>query len=180
MNQNKSPWVEQLKKNYVSEKLAKDLKTDVLVIGAGISGVTTSYFILKNSDLNVTLVEAKELASGASGHNAGQMVSYFEKQIYNMVKDFGFELAVDAQKDINSSWYLVEQIFQDTGITTKVNIFTGYAGIQSFDHLLLCLQNIQIYKKAGLIFEKLSISDDCPYLNKIPKKYHNLFSVIFL
>ncbi len=95
-----------------------------------------------------------------------------------MVKEFGFDLAVEAQKDINSSWYLVEQIFQDTGIGTKVNIFTGYAGIQSFEDLILCLQNMYIYKKAGLIFEKLSISNDYPYLSKIPKKYHSLFSVI--
>jgi len=178
MNKNNSPWVEQLKKNYHSKKLTNDIKTNILVIGAGISGITTSYFILKNTNLKVTLVEAKELASGASGHNAGQMVSYFEKQIYNMVKEFGFDLAVEAQKDINSSWYLVEQIFQDTGIGTKVNIFTGYAGIQSFEDLILCLQNMYIYKKAGLIFEKLSISNDCPYLDKIPKKYHSLFSVI--
>ncbi len=178
MTENKSPWVEQLKKNYVSKKLDSDIKTNVLVIGAGISGVTTSYFILKNTNLNVTLVEARELASGASGHNAGQMVSYFEKQLYNMVLEFGFDLAVAAQKDINSTWYLIEQIFQETGISTKVNIFTGYAGIQSFEHLVLCLSNLQIYKKAGLIFEKLSVSDSCPFLDKIPKKYHSLFSVI--
>lgn len=178
MTENKSPWVEQLKKSYVSNKLDSDIKTNVLVIGAGISGVTTSYFILKNTDLNVTLVDARELASGASGHNAGQLVSYFEKQLYNMVLEFGFDLAVAAQKDINSTWYLIDQIFQETGIPTKVNIFTGYAGIQSFNHLILCLQNLQIYKKAGLIFEKLSISDSCPFLDKIPKKYHNLFSII--
>lgn len=178
MFRNNSPWVEQLKNKINIEPLSKNHKTDVLIIGAGISGITSAYYILKNTDLKVTLVEGKSLASGATGHNAGQLVSYFEKQISNLVKEFGFEMATKAQKDINSAWYLLEQIYQETGITTKIAISNGYAGIQSYQDLILHLQNAQIYKKAGLIYEKLSIADDCPYLNEIPQKYHNLFSVI--
>jgi len=178
MFNNKSPWVEQLKNKINIEPLNQNHKTKVLVVGAGISGITTAYYLLKNTDLKVTLVEAKSLASGATGHNAGQLVSYFEKQISNLVKEFGFELAVAAQKDINSAWYLLEQIYQETGLTTKIAISNGYAGIQSYQDLITHLQNAQVYKKAGLIYEKLSIADDCPYLEKIPQKYHSLFSII--
>ena len=178
MFSNNSPWVEQLKNKFNTKPLDKNHKTDVLVIGAGISGITTAYYILKNTNLNVTLVEAKTLASGATGHNAGQLVSYFEKQISNIVKEFGFEMAVSAQKDINSSWFLLEQIYQDTGITTNISISNGYAGIQTYEDLVTFLQNAQVYKKAGLIHEKLSIAEDCSYLEKIPQKFHNLFSII--
>ena len=178
MFSNNSPWVEQLKNKFNTKPLDKNHKTDVLVIGAGISGITTAYYILKNTNLKVTLVEAKKLASGATGHNAGQLVSYFEKQISNLVKEFGFEMAVSAQKDINSSWFLLEQIYQDTGITTDISISNGYAGIQTYEDLVTFLQNAQVYKKANLTHEKLSIADDCPYLEKIPQKFHNLFSII--
>jgi glycine/D-amino acid oxidase-like deaminating enzyme len=178
MFNNKSPWVEQLKNKFNTQPLDKNHKTDILIIGAGISGITTAYYILKNTNLNVTLVEAKTLASGATGHNAGQLVSYFEKQISNIVKEFGFEMAVSAQKDINSSWFLLEQIYQDTGITTNISISNGYAGIQTYEDLVTFLQNAQVYKKAGLIHEKLSIAEDCSYLEKIPQKFHNLFSII--
>jgi glycine/D-amino acid oxidase-like deaminating enzyme len=178
MFSNNSPWVEQLKNKFNTKPLDKNHKTDVLVIGAGISGITTAYYILKNTNLKVTLVEAKTLASGATGHNAGQLVSYFEKQISNLVKEFGFEMAVTAQKDINSSWFLLEHIYQDTGITTNISISNGYAGIQTYEDLVTFLQNAQVYKKANLTHDKLSIADDCPYLEKIPQKYHNLFSII--
>jgi len=178
MEKNLSPWVDQLKNKNKVFKLSESLKTDVLVIGGGISGVLSSYFLLKNTNLKITLIEAKTIASGATGHNAGQLVSYFEKQIVNMVKEFGYELAISAQKDINSTWFLLEEIFQETSINTKISIFTGYAGIQTYEDLLIHLQNTLIYKKGGLIYEKLSISSDSPYLNKIPKKYHNLFSLI--
>jgi glycine/D-amino acid oxidase-like deaminating enzyme len=175
---NTSPWVEQLKNNQRNSSLEKNHKTNILVIGAGISGITTAYYLLTKTNLKVTLVEAKTLASGATGHNAGQLVSYFEKQIVNLVKEFGFEQAIQAQKDINSAWYLLEEIYQNTGLTTKISIFNGYAGIQSYADLVLHLKNAQIYKKAGLIYEKLSIADDCPFLEKIPEKYNSLFSVI--
>jgi glycerol-3-phosphate dehydrogenase len=175
MFSNNSPWVEQLKNKFNIKPLNENHKTDVLVVGAGISGITTAYYILKNTNLKVTLVEAKTLASGATGHNAGQLVSYFEKQISNLVKEFGFEMAVSAQKDINSSWFLLEQIYQDTGITTNISISNGYAGIQTYEDLVTFLQNAQVYKKANLTHEKLSIADDCPYLEKIPQKFHNLF-----
>ena len=178
MFSNNSPWVEQLKNKFNTKPLDKNHKTDVLVIGAGISGITTAYYILKNTNLKVTLVEAKTLASGATGHNAGQLVSYFEKQISNLVKEFGFEMAVTAQKDINSSWFLLEHIYQDTGITTNISISNGYAGIQTYEDLVTFLQNAQVYKKANLTHDKLSIADDCPYLEKIPQKFHNLFSII--
>ncbi len=178
MFSNNSPWVEQLKNKFNTNPLEKNHKTDVLVIGAGISGITTAYYILKNTNLKVTLVEARTLASGATGHNAGQLVSYFEKQISNLAKEFGFEMAVSAQKDINSSWFLLEQIYQDTGITTNISISNGYAGIQTYEDLVTFLQNAQVYKKANLPHEKLSIADDCPYLEKIPQKFHNLFSII--
>lgn len=174
---NKSPWLDQIK-NISSLNLSENESTDVLVIGGGISGVVTAYYLLKNTDLSITLVEAKNIASGATGHNAGQMVSYFERQISDLAKEYGLNLAVNAQRDINASWYLIEEIFYETGIKTKVSFFTGFAGIQDFDELLVHLQNALIYKKAGLIFEKLSIAQDSEFLNKIPEKYHQFFSLI--
>jgi len=173
-----SPWIEQLKNNSKSGIFNKNIKTDVLIVGAGISGVTNAYYILKNTKKNVVLVEAKKLASGATGHNAGQMVSYFERQISSLEKDYGFELAVSAQKDINSAWFLIEEIFKNTEIKTKFNYVAGFVGIQSFEDLIVHLQNAFIYNKADLPFEKLSIAEDSEFLKKIPTIYNNLYSII--
>src|SRR5438128_2724269 len=47
-------------------------ETDVLVIGAGVYGCATAYF-LSRFGVNVMVVEADDIGSGASGANAGNL-----------------------------------------------------------------------------------------------------------
>ena len=76
-----SPWIKQLKLNRAVVSLSDDRQTHVAVVGAGISGVSTAYFILTETAHDVVLIEAGRAAHGATGHNAGQVVSYFEQQV---------------------------------------------------------------------------------------------------
>lgn len=48
------------------EKLSKDAKTDVCVIGSGIAGVSISYELVSRS-VKVIMLEAREVVSGESG-----------------------------------------------------------------------------------------------------------------
>lgn len=50
--------------------------TDIVIIGGGIVGVTTAYYLtqdaeVREKDLRVTLIEEGEIAGGASGKAAG-------------------------------------------------------------------------------------------------------------
>ena len=56
--ENKSIWSKYLKNNYNS--LNKDLETDILIIGGGISGILTVFY-LKDKGLKVTLVERNKI-----------------------------------------------------------------------------------------------------------------------
>ena len=51
-------------------KLAKDVKTDVLVVGGGITGALCSYFLGK-AGYNAITIEMDEVGSGASGASSG-------------------------------------------------------------------------------------------------------------
>ena len=49
-----------------------DLEVDIAVVGGGITGVSTAYWLGKqNPDLRIVLIEARKLGAGASGRNAG-------------------------------------------------------------------------------------------------------------
>ena len=63
------------------------------VAGAGIAGIATAFFTLKYTDKNVTLLERYKLAHGATGHNAGQVTSYFESGFASMAEEFGLDMA---------------------------------------------------------------------------------------
>ena len=46
MKINNSPWIDQLNKNRAIKKLGKDTEADVAIVGGGIAGISTAFFIL--------------------------------------------------------------------------------------------------------------------------------------
>ena len=53
-------------------KLVKNITTDVLIVGGGITGVSTGYF-LRDSNLNVVLVEQNRLGCSVTGNSTGKL-----------------------------------------------------------------------------------------------------------
>ncbi len=175
---NTSPWIEQLQKKRPLQKLAENKSTEVTIVGAGIAGVCTAYFTLQNTDKNVVLIEAGKVAHGATGHNAGQMISYFEQQIAGLVKEYGLELTADAQNAIDSAWDLLDDIFAESQITTPSEQFTGYAGCQDLEEVLVHLENIVFCQQARIRVEPLILAEDVGLLEKIPPKYKGLYTTL--
>jgi glycine/D-amino acid oxidase-like deaminating enzyme len=173
-----SPWIEQLERTRSANVLRKNIRTDVAVVGAGIAGVTTAYFLLKRTEKEVVLIEGGRVAHGATGHNAGQLVSYFERPFHDIVKEFGIEMAGEGQKGVESSWKLLEEIRNDLGLSTPCLTFAGYAGFVDVPELLIHLKNNEARKKAGLEAEKISVAKGAKGLASIPRRYRSLYSVL--
>lgn len=55
-------------------------ETDVCVIGAGYTGLSTALFLLENG-FRVTVLEAAQVGFGASGRNGGQIVNSYSRDI---------------------------------------------------------------------------------------------------
>jgi glycine/D-amino acid oxidase-like deaminating enzyme len=178
MTENHSPWIKQLKRTRPVASLPGDLKTDIAIIGGGIAGVTTAFFLLRDTDLNVALVEATKVAHGATGHNAGQAVPYFERPFSDLVKEFGLKLAAEGQKMIESTWMLFEEIYQEAQLETPLSRFTGYAGFRSIDQFLLHLQNNAWRVKAGMTTEPMYLAEHAEGRDRIPSKFEGLYSLI--
>jgi ribulose 1,5-bisphosphate synthetase/thiazole synthase len=53
MNINHSPWIQQLKRTRPLDQINKNTDADVVIVGGGIAGVSTAYFILKNTNRKV-------------------------------------------------------------------------------------------------------------------------------
>jgi len=173
---NNSPWIEQLKKKRTPNTLSEPISSDIGIIGAGIAGVSTAYFTLRDTPHKVLLIEANKAAHGATGHNAGQVVSYFERQFSELVMDYGLELTARSQKAIESGWALIDQIYAETNLATPMYQFEGYAGCQDLTEVVVHLENILWCQKAGLEFEPLAIVDDSEFLKQIPQKYEGVYS----
>lgn len=138
---NRSPWLNQLKRTRAPQKLGTDTTADLAIVGAGIAGITTAFFALRNTDKSVILIEADQIAHGATGHNAGQLTSYFERPLHDIAEQFGEKLAAEGQRAVESAWLLLDEIIAEAKLTTPVYRFTGYGGCSTTEELLTTLKN---------------------------------------
>lgn len=178
MTPNDSPWLHQLNSERDTQPLSSNLKTDVAIVGAGIAGIMTAYFVLKNTHKKVVVVEGSKVAHGATGHNAGQVVANFERELYDIVEEYGLKMATEGEELIRSAWILLEEIYQDAKLTTPMSTILGYEGYASIDRLLEELKNNHLRDKAGYATYPVYIADDAPEIDKIPQEYKDLYTFI--
>jgi glycine/D-amino acid oxidase-like deaminating enzyme len=172
---NSSPWIEQLRKDRKIQNLTKDIESDVVVIGGGISGVVTAYMTLTLTNRNVVLLEARKLAYGATGHNAGQLVAAFERPIRELVKDFGKKKVIEALKGLEiEAWVLLESIIKEANLTLPYSTFLGYGGCLTVEQLIEELDSILFHKENDLPYHDSFIAKEQKLLEIIPAKYHGL------
>ena len=174
---NNSPWIDQLKKDRVFKKLGKDAEANIAIVGGGIAGISTAFFILKYTDKKVVLIEKSKLAYGATGHNAGQIVSYFEKPFHLMVQEFGAELAGEGQKAIELAWELLEEMYTEAELTLNLSRFVGYDGFSTFDQVEEALKNNIARQLSGLPIHQIDIAEESPISSEILSKYDGLYSL---
>ena len=73
-------------------QLKKDIKTDVLIIGGGITGILCAY-MLEQAGVNYVLVEADRLCSGITKNTTAKITAQHGLIYHKLVKRFGLEKA---------------------------------------------------------------------------------------
>jgi glycine/D-amino acid oxidase-like deaminating enzyme len=156
--------------------LSEDADSDVAVVGGGISGVASSYFLLRDTNLSVILMEKSRIAHGATGHNGGQAVAAFEHTMQELCERFGEDLACAGQKAINSAWGLLYSIIEESGIDGGLQEVTAYLALSSIEDVLLMLRERQLMDRLGLPKEAMLLAEDVAAA--IPKEYQSLFKSV--
>ena len=75
-----SIWEDTIKRNSYPQ-LKKDISTDVLIIGLGITGLSTAYQ-LRDSKLNIVAVDSRQMGSGTTSRTTGKL-TYLQNDIYS-------------------------------------------------------------------------------------------------
>lgn len=175
---NHSPWIAQLKRTRPVTSIERDASTDVVIVGGGIAGVSTAFFTLRDTEKRVVLIEADKVAHGATGHNAGQVASYFERPFAELVEEFGLAKAAEGQRSVESAWVLIDEILQQAQLATPIHRFTGYAGCSTLEQVLLHLENNRLRSEGGLLAESIHIAREWSELDQIPAFYSDLYTTI--
>lgn len=175
---NQSPWLAHLERSRPIQGTPPETESDILIIGAGIAGVSTAYFTLARTRHSVVLVDAGRVAHAATGHNAGQLVSYFERPFPEIIQEFTEELAISGQLEVNRAWDLIEEITQDLQLKTPSWQFSGTAGLPNLKTLLYHLEVADIFSRHGLPREEILVSEDFTEHHLVPPEYRQYYQVI--
>jgi glycine/D-amino acid oxidase-like deaminating enzyme len=94
--------------------LAGRLETDVLVIGAGIAGLSCAWHLAERG-VECTVVEGRTAASGASGRNGGFLVAGAAPPHNDAIRRFGHEVAVGIYRATLASERRIYEIAEEIG-----------------------------------------------------------------
>ncbi len=102
-----------------------NLTVDVLVIGGGITGVTTAYQLRKRG-LKVCLVEAGHIAGGQTGTTTAHLTYVTDLPFHRLVNQIGEGNACSVWHAGESAINLVQQIMEDEGLACDFRRVVGY------------------------------------------------------
>lgn len=89
-----SLWLSENLNNDIFQKLDKDIYTDVCIIGSGIFGLTSAYY-LSNSGLKVTVIDKSDIGRKTTGHTTAKITSQHGLFYTYLINTYGEQFAKD-------------------------------------------------------------------------------------
>lgn len=108
-----SLWLEGATRTYAS--LDADVTADVAVVGGGIAGIATSYF-LASAGARVVVLDARGIAEAASGRNAGFLLAGVAENFVAASRRYGDDRAVRIWMLTKRTQRLVRELVSEHGI----------------------------------------------------------------
>jgi gamma-glutamylputrescine oxidase len=110
-----SYWVETSNPASILPTLAGEQKADVVIIGAGFTGLSTAYH-LSQAGIQAIVVEAEDFGWGASGRNGGMLPPRYKKGFASIAKIYGNEVTRRLHAIIHEAIDTVESIVSDCAL----------------------------------------------------------------
>lgn len=105
-------WEKELKEHKEFEKIKNNLNVSVCIIGGGIMGLTTAYYLSKK--VSVAVVEKDRLCSGTSGRTTGKITSQHGIFYNYLIESKGKEFAQKYLEANEQAISNIEKIIQET------------------------------------------------------------------
>lgn len=151
--QNQSYWIDSVQLN-VFDKLGQEIKTEVLVIGGGISGLTTAY-CLASAGKQVVLIEDGLIGSGETGRTTAHLTNALDDRYFSLVKLFGTEKASLAAESHTAAIDWIENTIRREKIDCEFMRVDGYLFLHPSDNMESLNKELESTHKVGLRTEML-------------------------
>src|SRR4026207_2569167 len=147
-------------------RLLKNVSVDVLVIGAGVTGITAAY-LLKKAGLSVALIEREQVASVDTGHTTAHLTYVTDVELQELARNFGDDHAQAAWDAGAAAIDEIQKVVQDEQIECEFTRVPAYVHVcgKSFSQ-----KEISRLRKEASLAAKFGF--DATYLESVP--YFNL------
>ncbi len=138
--------------------LEEDITVDVVIVGGGITGITTGY-LLKKEGLTVAIIDADRIASGTTGHTTAKITSQHDLIYHKMINQIGMEKAKQYAQSNEEAIKLIAQIIEDKNIDCDFAWQSAYAYTESDDYVEQIQKEVEAAQDLGI---KASYVTDLP------------------
>ena len=160
---NKSYWIETAKDtNY--PKLDKNIEVDVCIVGAGIVGVSTAYFLSNNSNLKIALIDKEKVCMGVTAYTTGKITSQHGLFYNYLINEFGIDFAKKYLESNQAAIDDIANIVEKEKINCDFEMQDAYVFATSDEEFKKVKDEVNAVKKLGLNAE-LTDKIDLPIEN---------------
>ncbi|UVI27484.1 FAD-dependent oxidoreductase [Paenibacillus spongiae] len=139
-------------------KLEKDTEVDAVIIGGGITGITTAYLLTKQG-LRIALLEADVILNGTTGHTTAKITAQHDLIYDELIGTIGEERAKQYYEANRDALSFIKQMIQDHRIECDFSEEDAYIYAQRES-------SAEKLHKEAAAYEKLGI--DGGFVDKIP------------
>jgi len=129
--------------------LRENTTADVVVVGAGIAGLTTAYLLSKEGK-NVVVLEDGEIASGESGRTTAHLSNALDDRYSTLEQLFGQEGSRLAAESHTAAIAQIEQIVGQEQIDCDFSRLNGYLFLAKSGTHQLLTEELEAAHRAGL------------------------------
>ncbi len=133
-------------------KLEKDLETDVLIVGGGISGVTAAYCLTQRG-IKPVLIEAQTLCSGTTGNTTGKMTIQHGIIYSNLMQKFSIDVAKEFARSQAAALKFAAETVVKHDIRCQMADSTAYMFAMTPEEKDLLLAEYEAAKRMDILAE---------------------------
>ena len=157
-----SIWKENVKKNSF-DKLSSNKKCDVLIIGGGITGISSAYQLI-NKGLNVILVERNEIGGGITSRTTGKL-TYLQNLIYSTLNNkYSYDIAYKYLNSQMDAINIVKNVILENNIDCNLDCQDSFLFTNNKDNISKIEEEKKVLERMGVVVnDKDKINLNIPY-----------------
>ena len=143
-----SLWIETTKDKIKLESLKRDETTEVCIIGGGLFGLTTAYYLGQNG-FKVIVLEKDEIGKRASGNTTGKITSQHDLFYAHLIDDYGEEFAQKYLEANENAIKNIKKIVEEEKIECDFCEEKSYVYTTKEDEVIEIEKEVEAVKKLG-------------------------------